>query len=66
MYVFGYRGDVGATLIRDRRRLDGSYVDEPSHVIEYGYYCREPSQGLAYRLGAVYIDVSFLPPPSTP
>ena len=30
MYAFGCRGDVGATLIRDRRRLDGSYVDEPS------------------------------------
>ena len=31
MYVFGCRGDVGATLIRDRRRLNGSYVDEPLH-----------------------------------
>ena len=31
MYVFGYRGDVRATLIRDRQRLDSSYVDEPSH-----------------------------------
>jgi len=30
MYMFGRRGNVGATLIRDRRRLDGSYVDEPS------------------------------------
>jgi len=32
MYMFGRRGNVGATLIRDRRRLDGSYVDEPSHI----------------------------------
>ncbi len=32
MYMFGSRGNVGTTLIRDRRRLDGSYVDEPSHI----------------------------------
>src|SRR6266576_4849046 len=41
-------------------------------VTEYGYYCivatrtREPSQWFAYRLGAVYIDVSFLPLSSAP
>ena len=29
-------------------------------------WTREPSQGFVYRLGAVYIDVSFLPPPSSP
>jgi len=30
MYMFSSRGNVGTTLIRDRRRLDGSYVDKPS------------------------------------
>ena len=39
-------------------------------VTEYGYYCiawtREPSQGFAYRLGTVYIDVSFPLPSSAP
>ena len=38
MYMFGCRGDVGATLIRDRRRLDGSYIDEPSHTV-YFIHC---------------------------
>jgi len=32
MYIFGRQGNVGAPLIHDQQRLDGSYIDEPSHL----------------------------------
>ena len=57
--MFGCWGDVRATLIRNQRRLDGSYIDKPLHYrlsgAVYSGNCRLSSLS-SYYLPCVYIE----------